>query len=125
MRKVFKFILMLIIPLVYVLIAHRSVAQSASMDIKTAINTALTNNRSLRSDSLDISISNSKNRELAGFYKPQVNYSTNTEYNPAIPSQMLPGAVTGVIAEHFGLTDLLAGRGARHEYHPIDTKSLT
>ena len=95
MRNVFKFILMLIIPLVYVLIAHRSVAQSAPMDIKTAINTALTNNRSLRSDSLDISISNSKNKELAGFYKPQVNYSTNTEYNPAIPSQMLPGAVTG------------------------------
>lgn len=95
MSKFFKFILMLVVPLVYVLIAHRSIGQSAPMDINTAINTALTNNRSLRSDSLEIAISQSKNKELSGFYKPQVNYSSNTEYNAAIPSQMLPGSVIG------------------------------
>jgi outer membrane protein TolC len=69
--------------------------QSAPMNIKTAIDIALTNNRSLRSDSLNIAISNSKNKELSGFYKPQVNYSSSTEYNPAIPSQMLPGTIAG------------------------------
>lgn len=95
MRKGFKWFLRLIIPLLYILIAHRSPAQTAPLDIKTAINIALTNNRSLRSDSLDIAVSNSKNKELAGFYKPQVNYSSSTEYNPALATQMLPGAVTG------------------------------
>ena len=86
---------MLIIPLLYILIAHRSMGQSTPLNIKTAIDIALTNNRSLRSDSLDIAVSHSKNKELAGFYKPQVNYSSSTEYNPAISTQMLPGAIAG------------------------------
>jgi hypothetical protein len=32
------------------------------------------------------------NKELAGYYLPQVNYNSATEYNPAIASQMVPGA---------------------------------
>ncbi len=95
MRKGFKWFVKLIIPLLYILIAHRSPAQTAPLNIKTAIDIALTNNRSLRSDSLDIAVSTSKNKELAGFYKPQVNYSSSTEYNPAIATQMLPGSIAG------------------------------
>ncbi|HKO81658.1 MAG TPA: TolC family protein [Chitinophagaceae bacterium] len=95
MRRGFKWFIMLIISLLYILIAHRSIGQTTPLNIKTAIDIALTNNRSLRSDSLDIAVSNSKNKELAGFYKPQVNYSSSTEYNPAISTQMLPGSIAG------------------------------
>ena len=62
---------------------------------REAINIALVNNRSLRSDSLNISITDSRNKEPAGRYRPHVSYSSQTEYNPAIPSQMLPGAIAG------------------------------
>ncbi len=86
---------MAISPLLYMLIAHRSIAQSAPMDIKTAVYTALTNNRSLQSDSLAISVNQYRVKELSGYFKPQVSYSSRTEYNPAIPSQMLPGSMVG------------------------------
>jgi outer membrane protein len=93
MSKRVKWVLKLIIPVLYTLVAHRSVGQSAPLNIKDAIDMALANNRSLRADSLNISISDEKNKQLAGLYRPQVNYSSGTEYNPAIPSQMLPGSV--------------------------------
>lgn len=82
--------------LVILLFAPRTApAQTAPLSIKRAIDIALTNNRSLRSDSMNISITDSRNKELAGRYLPQVNYSSQTEYNPAIPSQMLPGSMLG------------------------------
>src|SRR5689334_17493782 len=90
-----KWVLKLIIPVLYLLVAHRSIGQSAPLNIKDAIDIALANNRSLRADSLNISISDDKNKQLAALYRPQVNYSSSTEYNPAIPSQMLPGSVAG------------------------------
>jgi outer membrane protein len=95
MRKVIKCFLRLMIPALYLLIAHRSSAQTEPLNVKQAIEIALTNNRSLRADSLNISITDEKNKQLAGQYRPQINYTSGTEYNPAIPSQMLPGSIAG------------------------------
>lgn len=95
MSKRVKLILKLMLPVLYLLVAHRSQGQSAPLTIKDAIDIALANNRSLKADSLNISITNYKNKQLAGLYLPQVNYSSATEFNPAIPSSMLPGSVAG------------------------------
>ena len=95
MRKVFKTILKLMIPALYILIAHRGSAQQETLTIKKAIDIALTNNRSLRSDSLNIGITDQKNQQLAASYRPQINYTSGAEYNPAIASQMVPGSMVG------------------------------
>lgn len=95
MRTIFKTVLKLIIPALYILIAHRSSAQSEPLSIKKAIDIALANNRSLRADSLNMQVTDHKNKELAGYYRPQVNYSSATEYNPAIATQMVPGSMVG------------------------------
>jgi outer membrane protein len=95
MSKKVKLVLKLIVPVLCILAAHRSQGQTAPLNVKEAIDIALTNNRSVRADSLNLSITNEKNKQLAGLYRPQLNYSSSTEYNPAIASQMLPGAVAG------------------------------
>lgn len=65
------------------------------VNIKEAIDIALANNYGLRADSLDITATAFKNKQLLGAYLPQVNYSSAMNYNMAIPSQMLPGAIAG------------------------------
>jgi outer membrane protein len=95
MNKRIKLLLKLMIPAAYLLVAHRSVGQTTPLNIKQAIDMALASNRSLKADSLDISITEAKNREMAGYYRPQVNYNSGMEYNPAIGSQMLPGSMVG------------------------------
>lgn len=95
MSKKVKLVLKLIVPVLYILAANRSQGQTVPLNVKGAIDIALTNNRSVLADSLNISITNEKNKQLAGLYRPQLNYSSSTEYNPAIASQMLPGAVAG------------------------------
>lgn len=76
-------------------------AQSQSVNIKQAIEIALTNNYALRADSLNIEVDRFKNKELAGSYLPQVNYSGKTNYNLSIPSQMLPGEIIGQPSKDF------------------------
>jgi outer membrane protein TolC len=56
---------------------------------------ALANNNSLKADSMSIVASGYQADILKASFKPQVNYSSKMEYNPAIPSQMLPGALVG------------------------------
>lgn len=70
-------------------------AQSTPITIKEAIDIALANNYALRADSLNILVAGYKNKHLAGQYLPQVNYGSKLNYNPAIPSQMLPGTIAG------------------------------
>lgn len=70
-------------------------AQSTSITIKSAIDIALANNYALRADSLNIQVAGYKNKQTAGGYLPQVNYGSKFNYNPAIPSQMLPGTIAG------------------------------
>jgi outer membrane protein TolC len=77
------------------LFAFNNAFAQTSMNLKQAIDLALANNSSLRSDSLEISVTQSKNKELAGQMLPQVTYIGGTEYNPAIASQMVPGSLAG------------------------------
>ena len=95
MRKTLKWALVFLLPLLLVLLRYDAKAQSPALDIKTAINTALAGNRPLKSDSLNILLAENKTTELAGYFKPQGGLSSGTEYNPAIPAQMLPGKFTG------------------------------
>jgi outer membrane protein len=68
-------------------------AQEKPLNLKDAIEMALANNRTLRSDSLGIAATQYKNKELAGSFLPQINYSNSIESNIAIASQMVPGAM--------------------------------
>lgn len=95
MRTRSKWLFVLLFALLYCFMMIQATAQTGPIDIKKAIDIALANNRSLRADSLDISITGSKNKEIKGMYLPQVNYSSGTEYNPAIASQQIPGAMVG------------------------------
>jgi outer membrane protein len=89
-----RFLKMLVLA-ICLFLAQRSISQETPMGIKRAIETALANNRSLKADSLNISVTEYKNKEIAGLYRPQVNYSSGSEYNPALPSMMVPGSMVG------------------------------
>jgi len=95
MSRRLKWVLSLVLLMLCLFASRTTSAQAEPLTIKKAIDIALTNNRSFRSDSLSISVTDSRNKELAGAYRPQVSYSSVTEYNPAIPSQMLPGSIAG------------------------------
>ena len=75
--------------------AQETSTEKQPVNIKQAIDIALANNYGLRADSLNIAATAFKNDEVTGAYLPQVNYSNKFNYNAAIPSQMLPGAVMG------------------------------
>jgi outer membrane protein len=70
-------------------------AQSDSINIRQAIDIALANNYGLQADSLNMTVTKYQNKQLSGSYLPQVSYSSKMNYNMAIPSQMLPGAIGG------------------------------
>jgi len=70
-------------------------AQEAPITIKSAVTRALENNYSLKADSMSLQITASQARTAKADLLPQVNYSNKAEYNPAIPSQMLPGSIAG------------------------------
>ena len=93
MRKTIRKILALV--LVSSSFAAGKTFAQQPMNLKQAVNLALTNNASLRSDSLEIAVTQSKNKELAGQMLPQVTYSSGGEYNPVIASQMVPGSFMG------------------------------
>ena len=63
------------------------------LTLKAAIQQALGTNRTLRADSLGIAATGWQNKELAGGFLPQVNYSSNIGYNLAIAKQMVPGSM--------------------------------
>ena len=67
--------------------------QQPPLTLKAAIRQALGSNRTLRADSLGIAATGWQNKELAGAFLPQVNYSSNIGYNLAIAKQMVPGAM--------------------------------
>jgi len=95
MKKTFQLILKLSLPLLYMLLVLRSHSQTVPLNMKEAINTAVSSNRPLRSDSLNIALAQNKTMELAGLFKPQGTLSGGTEYNPAIAAQMVPGKFLG------------------------------
>lgn len=85
------------LPVLLLIGALRSEAQSptTSIDIKQAINMALTNNYSLKADSLNNPIAGYGVRVAKSALLPQLNFSSKAEYNAALPSQMLPGKFIG------------------------------
>jgi outer membrane protein len=85
------------LPVLLLIGVLRSEAQSSttSIDIKQAINMALTNNYSLKADSLNNSIAGYNVRVAKSALLPQLNFSSKAEYNAALPSQMLPGKFIG------------------------------
>jgi outer membrane protein TolC len=95
MRKKLTTLFTLATGLAGLLTAGGSSAQEAPLTIKAAVTRALENNYSLKADSLNLVTAASQARTAKADLLPQVNYSTKVEYNPAIPSQMLPGSIAG------------------------------
>jgi outer membrane protein len=94
MRKPNKIFLTFLLATSAWLVCRNSYAQS-TLNLKQAIDIALANNSALRSDSLEILVTQSRNKELTGQMLPQVSYNGGTEYNPAIASQLIPGKLAG------------------------------
>ena len=65
--------------------------QTTSINIKNAIELALANNYSLKADSLNNQVADYRVGVARADLRPQVNFSSKAEYNPELPSQMLPG----------------------------------
>jgi outer membrane protein TolC len=95
MRKNEKLILRLLASLFVCFFVETVSAQELTVGLRKAIDLAMQNNLSLRSDSLNVAITDRNNKELAGYYLPQVNYSSATEYNPAIATTPVPGSFLG------------------------------
>jgi outer membrane protein len=70
-------------------------SQVPKLALADALNLALKGNYSLKSDTFNIVATHHRNRELAGYYLPQVNISNQLNHNIAVPTQMLPGAIAG------------------------------
>jgi outer membrane protein len=91
MRKNGKMILRLSATLFVCFLVHTARSQQLTVGLRKAIDLAMQYNLSLKSDSLNVAVTGHNNKELAGYYLPQINYNSATEYNPEVSSQMLPG----------------------------------
>jgi len=91
MRKNEKLFLRLSASLFVCFAVHTASAQQLTVGLRKAIDLAMEYNLSLKSDSLNVAVANRNNKELAGYYLPQINYNSVTEFNPEVSSQMLPG----------------------------------
>jgi outer membrane protein len=76
-------------------------AQNGGVTVKEAIDMALNNNYTLRADSLNLLITAQKNKQVAAAYLPQAAMGSKFNYNAAIPSSMLPGAIAGQPSKDF------------------------
>jgi outer membrane protein len=65
------------------------------MNLKKAIELSLANSNGLKSDSMNIIAAAYQVKVLKADFLPQLNYAGKTEYNPSIPTQMLPGSIAG------------------------------
>jgi len=95
MRKNGRIITRLSASLFVCFLVHTVKAQQLTVSLRKAIDLAVENNLSLRSDSLNVAVTGHNNKELAGYYLPQINYNSVTEFNPEVASQLLPGKFLG------------------------------
>ena len=95
MKKTFITILKLGMPLVYLLIAHKSMGQTQAMTMKNAIAIAMANNYSLKADSMNLLVTEYQNNAQRADFMPQVSHAGKYEYNLALPAQMVPGEFVG------------------------------
>jgi outer membrane protein len=89
-------------------------SQSTPVNIKSAIQTALANNYSLKADSMRMIAAGYQVDIAKASLLPQISYSSKAEYNPAIPTQLLPGEVVGqpskeYVAVQFGTRYTMGG----------------
>ena len=101
MKKTFVTILKLSLPLIYLLVAHRSYGQSGPMSMKQAIGIAIANNYSLKADSMNLLVTEYQNKTQRADFMPQVNYASKYEYNLALPTQMIPGEFVGQAGKEY------------------------
>jgi outer membrane protein len=88
-----KFLTSLLFALPVLVVTKTASAQERPLSLKQAVELALINNRTLQADSLGIAEAIYKNKELAGSFLPQINYSNGFQASPAIASQMVPGSM--------------------------------
>jgi len=79
----------------------QSQPQSTTLTISKAIEMALAFNPSLKADSINKQIAGHQVSVARADLRPQVNFNSKTEYNPAIASQMLPGEIVGQPSKDF------------------------
>ena len=89
------FMKMMVIAVLCCLASVKTLAQSEPLTMKKAIEVALANNYSLKADSMNLLVTDYQNKAQKADFLPQVNYSGKSEYNIAIPTQLLPGNVVG------------------------------
>ena len=77
MKKTLTTILKLSLPLLYLLVAQRSIGQTETLNMKKAIEIAMANNYSLKADSMNLMVIDYQNKTLKADFRPQVNYSNN------------------------------------------------
>jgi outer membrane protein len=103
------------VALVVILVFGQEVkAQSTPMNLKQALEMALSNNYTLKSDSLEITAADYKTKVAKADFLPQAKFTTKGEYNLALPKQMLPGSVIGqpskdLVPVQFGTRYYLGG----------------
>ncbi|KAA2241498.1 TolC family protein [Chitinophaga agrisoli] len=101
MRKINKWKVGMPVLLIISLLSIQARSQSTNITIRTAIELALANNPSLKADSLNRQIAAHQVGIAKAALLPQVNFNSKAEYNPAIATQMLPGAIAGQPSKEF------------------------
>lgn len=101
MRKKWKWYLHLSATAMMAAVSSAASAQTVEVDMKRAIELALTNNYSLKADSMNVVAAGYQVNVLQAEFKPHANYSSKSEYNLALPSQMIPGSFVGQPGKDF------------------------
>lgn len=107
MKRNFKKGMVVLLLLMLFVMNSFAQTQPAPLNLREAIQTALSNNYGLKSDSMNVVAAAYQKTVAKADNLPQVNYSSKTEYNPAIAKQMFPGKYVGqpdkdVVAVQFG-----------------------
>lgn len=106
-------------------------SQSAPVSLKKSIEMAIANNYSLKSDSMNMLSAKYQKNVIKADNLPQASYSSKSEYNPAIASQMIPGKIAGYpdkdyVPVQFGTTySMLNGVEVTQNLFRKDTKLKT
>lgn len=95
MRQQWTWYLKVVVVVFACFICVKAKSQITPVNIRKAIDIALANNYSLKADSLNIVATSYQNSITKAEFRPKANYNSRSEYNPAIPSQLMPGHIVG------------------------------
>ena len=96
-----KWSVRVMLPLLMFVSAQKLSAQQTALNIKTAVELAITNNYSLKADSMNLLTPAYQTKIYKADFLPQINYSSKMEANLAIPQQMVPGNMIGQPAKDY------------------------